>query len=351
MAHLFGTGFEMGTIPGMTLVSTNHQVSSEVKRSGNYSYLPNALTRGAVRSLGMPKRFLFIAVSVYPGSLPVSDGSLVSILTPANCILYTLGIVSGTRSLALWRQGTFDESSAIVKVADGSALPENAWTCLELSIAMSKLEIWNGSIRVKVNGQPDIEVTAEPPPYYATSEEAITRVSLNHTGASSGGVINGVGSGWHYDDFTINDDAGDRNNSYPGRGGYWPVTVSGPGDLAEFTPSEGVNYACVDDVPPDVETHVSSDTEGHRDSYAVSVPEVPGGVTTFTLWHYARLLDAGAGNLTPFIRRLGTNYDGELKGLDEEYRHVSHVWETNPATGEPWTLGDLAEFYVGQRTS
>jgi hypothetical protein len=298
-------------------------------------------TEGGYVNLGENKTELYARVAFKPTGTS-STQVIQAITTLRNSVhgqALSVGCLPASYTLAIARP--FGTDNWVV-MDDGPTLIADTWYVIEVHAVVSDSA---GVCQVRLDGSLVIDFAGDT---LGSGEIANYRYFNVGTDGSLGNKpMLGL-----FDDLAVNDTTGDHNNSWVGRGGCWPVYVTGAGDLAQFTPSAGDNYACVDEVPANDDTdYVSSDTEGHQDSYAITVPEVSGGVTAFTLWHDAKLAEAGAGNLTQFLRKSGVNYDGDLKGLDTTYRHVSHTWETNPATGAAWTLADLEEFYVGQETS
>lgn len=326
-----------GAVVGYTsdLVSAN-------ARTGTYAMRIDGNYEGRYIDLGANLTELYARIAFRPSRVggPSYPNAIVTFRNSDSEPMLMVGYPPNALTLTAYRN-----DGNYTTLATGADLTLNTWALLEVHI--NGLADADGIMQVKVNGALVIDFTGDT--LGTKSPASIRQVVLG--GATVGAPYHDAAWGL-YDDLAVNDTTGTTNNSWVGRGGCWPVYVTGAGDLAQFTPSAGDNYACVDEVPANDDTdYVSSDTEGHQDSYAITVPEVSGGVTAFTLWHDAKLAEAGAGNLTQFLRKSGVNYDGDLKGLDTTYRHVSHTWETNPATGAAWTLADLEEFYVGQETS
>lgn len=332
-------GFEGGAIP-MTLVGSPDLVSSGA-RSGTYALRIDDTKEGAYRSFDAPCTELFARIAFKPSGTLMANyqASILGFGNSAGRTTLFVGLATNSLQLAAY---LIDGGSRTL-LGSGPTLIADTQYLIE--VHLTQPHDTAGVFQVKLNGALIIDFEGDTlTPYDSTLDYASVRLGKPPDYV---GVAQGL-----YDDLAVNDATGDRNNSWVGRGGIWPVYVTGAGDLAQFTPSAGANYECVDDVPPDDDTsYVSSDTEGHQDSYTITVPEVSGGVTAFTLWHYAKLDEAGAGNITQQLRKSSVDYDGDVKGLDTSYAYKSHTWETNPATGEPWTLADLETFYVGQETS
>ena len=81
-------------------------------------------------------------------------------------------------------------------------------------------------------------------------------------------VIGGQGSSY-MDDIYIDDTTGEASANAPILR-FYHVVPSGAGNYAEFDPSTGTNYSCVDEIPPSDADYVSTATAGEYDSYAMN---------------------------------------------------------------------------------
>jgi len=340
MSRLVSVGFETGRNP-MTPKGSPSVVSGNA-RTGTYALQVNGLWTGAYVNLGATYTELYSRVAFRPSSYQASLPN--SILWFANSDgenMLAAAFVAGSSTLAIYR---VDGLHALTQLGTGSSLSLNTWYVIELHVLLADSE---GVMQVKLDGVVDIDFTGDTLGNY-------TPANFQYVGISASSFPGGdfYESRGLFDDFAVNDTSGSVNNSWCGRGGIYPALVSGAGDLSQFTPSAGNNYECVDEVPPNDDTdYVATATEGNIDTYAIDVPDVSGGVPVVTLWHYAKLDEAGAGNITQLLRTNSVNYEGDLKGLDTSYKHVYHAWEQNPATGQAWTLEALESFQIGQKAS
>lgn len=88
-----------------------------------------------------------------------------------------------------------------------------------------------------------------------------------------------------------------------------PLPVSGAGTNAEFTPSAGSNYQCVDEVPFSTSDYVESSSAGAKDHYAMSDCSLSGSVKAVIGLYVAKNTTGGANGLVPSIIISGTVYD------------------------------------------
>ena len=73
----------------------------------------------------------------------------------------------------------------------------------------------------------------------------------------------------YMDDIYIDDTTGEASANAPILR-FYHVVPSGAGNYAEFDPSTGTNYSCVDEIPPSDADYVSTATAGEYDSYAMN---------------------------------------------------------------------------------
>lgn len=339
-------GFEQGAIP-LTLVNTPDLVSSNA-RSGTYALRIDDASEGVITPYPSTKTEVYVRRCYRPVAATAGTKNIITFCSPeGNSGQAIVGLVAGTLQLAIYRH----DVNTYTQLEVGATLTEDVWHCIEVHYLIDNT---NGIFDVWLDGALVIEYAGDT---YGASNYGSAAIGSVQTGKPNSGVSlpsNAAAQGL-YDDFGDNDTTGDRNNARVGRGGLWPVLVVGAGDQTDFAPSneEADNYEMVQEVPADGDTsYVSGDIEGHIDTYAIELPAgVTGGVTTVTAWHYAKLAEPGAGNLTQLLRKDSVDYEGDLKGLDTTYSYKSHTWEINPATLQPWTLGEIEDFYVGQAAS
>lgn len=125
---------------------------------------------------------------------------------------------------------------------------------------------------------------------------------------------------------------------------------NGAGVDDDWTASaEGDNYEMVNQEGPDDNTYVSTNVHGARDLYEFENP----AASTDSRVHFvqtvvrARKVDAGAGVLTMIARSGSDEDESEAHGLSEQFRYHVDSFTVNPATGQPWTIDELAAAQFG----
>lgn len=152
-----------------------------------------------------------------------------------------------------------------------------------------------------------------------------------------------------HDDLHVWDATGTICNTFTNdtRIDHRPVT--GPGTFAQFTPSAGSNFSCVDDPNFNTADYVESQTAGHRDTYTFgdithSPPQIFGLVITAV----AQKDDAGARGLK-LLSRSGSSeaVAGTVTLNQGSYVRFATAQETDPATGVAWTPSGINASEIG----
>lgn len=122
------------------------------------------------------------------------------------------------------------------------------------------------------------------------------------------------------------------------------VTIypNGAGDDANWTPSAGSNYACVDETPFNSDTdYVSTATNNLVDTYAFG--DVPAGGTVLGVMVnvIARADDASAVSVAPIVKPGSTKHVGTTRLLTQTYLPYYEIFNTNPDTSAAWTINEV----------
>jgi len=308
-------------------------ISSAVKRSGAYSLHVADYSRHAGAYLPASTE-LYLRLGVYPTGgtaervfLSLGDGSWCQLQ------FYT---PSGGFAPIRVNRGIHRETF----LAEGGILAAPAWNCVEV---YAKIHPSEGRVSVKVDGVEVIDFTGN-------TKGSGTYIDRFFVGANPyGGSVDKQKTLWgYYDDIAVNNTTGTEHNSWPGVGGIFPVLVDGAGSHAEFTPSAGDNYACVDERPPNDDTdYVESDIVGTKDAYSIDASGLPSGLVTAVQWvARGKLSIAGYGALAPLLRHGGVNYEGTPQGLGVSYAMSQVIFEQAP-DATPWTVAKVTALEAG----
>ncbi len=125
---------------------------------------------------------------------------------------------------------------------------------------------------------------------------------------------------------------------------------TGPGSLTELT-TDGcaANWQCVADaVPDDDATYVETTAFAYMtDLYQLAAPvDTACTITAITVHIRAREFVKVA-YAKAVLMTQGNIYEGSEETLALDYADYSMRWTNNPATGLPWTWGDIADMEIG----
>jgi hypothetical protein len=337
MARIWMSGFEAGSRD--VFDSGTAVIATTKARTGSYAgYVKETYFQQGI----MPRSELYIRLGLYMtggstraatvnwGFLQALDSGGNAHLTFAvNRISQMLQVIRGTST------GTL--------LGSGSVVAANTWYCYEVRVVIDDVY---GVVQVKRDGTLDIDLVGTEEAPLDTRNAGNGDIGTIRFGSHD--VTNGLFG--YLDDIAINDTTGTINNSWPGRGGIYPMIPSGAGTLTQFTPDSGGNYARVSDVPPDDDTsYVESAVLDTSDLYTTAGVTPTDGTVSAVQWlARARLTDSGAGNLRRLVRHDGVNYAGDDQGLDTSYRYVSEIMEEAPDETE-WTLSKVNALEIGQQ--
>jgi hypothetical protein len=203
----------------------------------------------------------------------------------------------------------------------------------------------SGSAEVKING--DVALTL-------TGINTANSGFAEWNGVQLGGIFSdtissGAAISVDYDDLYICDGSGPAPcNDYLGDVKVDAFIATGPGASAMWTPSAGLNWQTIDEVPPndDTDYNEAPGTPGAVDTFPM--PDASPGAIIYAVQSNltCKKLDAGTLSIAAAVRQGGVNYVGPtLIGLST-YSIVLSMLQNNPATGLPWTEADFnaAEF-------
>lgn len=139
-------------------------------------------------------------------------------------------------------------------------------------------------------------------------------------------------------------------------GDFWGEIVvralhpNGVGGSSDWTPSgAGDNYEMVNQATPDDDTYVASNTDGDRDLYQFEDPEVSTDSRIHAVQAVVRgrRVDGGGATLRLLAASGGSEEASDSHALSDMIRYHTSTFVTNPATGQPWTIQELATAQFG----
>jgi hypothetical protein len=240
---------------------------------------------------------------MFKQSAPPS-GPIASALNQGGIFLFT---IDAPNNADTYNGIGFDASGHINFYPLGSATPnathgtrnvcDNAWHWIEMQLVQSTTA--SGSVQVYVDGTLDLSLTG------------IVTVS----GSINGGIGFGSGSSnasasvanW-FDDYVVWDNSGSKFNTFPiGQQRITTLNPNAAGDLAQFTPSAGANFAVAAQAYAATAT-LTSATAGQTDLYNTSGMGgfSPASIGALVLNCYADNPAGGTFTEIPKVKSLGT---------------------------------------------
>jgi hypothetical protein len=328
MARLFIDGFESGgldlwdSLTGSVIVD-----AAPDGMSGSYAMkIPNATLQYADKMLPLAMSEIYLKFRFRWGN-PVAADVLRSII----------GFRSGTTLLADYRMGGASGPTAAYAGSTliGSGLNLTVATTYLIEIYF-KLADSGGRFVVKVNGVTEIDFTGDTKP---GADTTFDRVQFGPSASTY--VVNQ----W-FDDVVFDDAA------WPGNTKIAAIRPSGAGNSAQWTPSAGANWECVDEVPASDTDYVETNVVDKVDLYdAGSLPAAADAIVCVQV--QARVLKEGAAtpqNLALGLRTVGTDYFSPDKVAPTAYKSLSHLWENNPNTSVPFTVSEVNALEIGMKS-
>ena len=325
MARVFIDGFESGGMDCWDYI--NGAVASVTQKyTGSYGLnFPN-IVYNCYKDI--PSQFsYYLAFRFRPGSSAVS--SLINLNEgTANHINIEVAAQSGGVVFTARRGGTQIATGTTVYVT-------NEWLLVEVYVLINDS---TGRVIVKINGV-DLEID-----FTGDTRNAGTLGKIDRLGAGSS-VINVVTSGY-FDDFVV-DDAG-----WIGDTRIAGLSPDGAGNSAQWDPSAGANYACVDEVPASDADYVSTNVNDEIDTYSLANLGVsPYSVKAVQVLARARKEGASTPqNIALVVRTGSTDYPSSDQGLGTNFKGHVNLWEQNPNTAAAWTESDVNGLQPGVKS-
>jgi hypothetical protein len=186
---------------------------------------------------------------------------------------------------------------------------------------------------------------------------------LNQTGLNTketanayadGVVIGGIGAGGassytYRDDVVIMDTSDSYCNDFIGDVIIQAISPTSPGTNAEWNPSSGANYACVDEIPPSTGDYVETATLNGLDTYATAnVTPLTGTIFAVVVNLYAQKTGTADRKIKGVALDTGTPSLGLEVTLAAGYQMLQSPMYINARTSSAFTITDVntAEFGV-----
>jgi len=329
MTSQFFDGAELGTTQMLSSFGGTEVIATtEQKRSGLYSYrLKEFFGQSWIRVDFPASSEEFFRVAVF--FTVAGDTNQIIQIRNSTTALISIGM-SGS---------SFYVKVGSTAVAYGTApYKTNDWNLLEIR---TKISDSGGVVQVKIDGILDIEYVGDTKPGAQTTIDNLY-------------VINPAGGYVYVDDIAINDTNGDYDNSWRGDGHVLYLPTNAAGDQAGLTPSAGLNYQCVDEVPNNGDTdYVDGTTLDTYDLYHAAAS----GLTSDSVVTHVRSVVvakdtvANGGKIAIGLKTGGIEYWGGDIVLTTAYTAEEGTdYTLNPKTGLAWTIADIDGIQPGAKT-
>ena len=340
MSRLKMTGLECGNLYVFDVLGrapdANFSASTVHKRTGDYAmYCNGQFCTAQFTLLGTPSEIYGrVAIRMIEGAPAGQQRSFLTLYDSSSLHQLSFYIDPITTVITI-RRGNLGDPV----IATGMSVLLDVWYCLEYHVLIANV---NGRIELKRDGILEIDYTGDT---QATANTGI--LAVQHGGQEQTKYMVG-----YYDDIAINDTAGAINNSWIGQGGIVGLKPEGPGTYAEWTPSAGANWQCVDDVPPDDDTtYIETTVLDERDLYTFE--DMPAGnyrVDAVAWWARAKLDEAGDSFIARLMRQDAADYVGADQGLDLNYTYESEILDAAP-DATAWTPAKVNAIEAGVKAT
>jgi len=285
--------------------------------------------------LALPAQYtrLFVGAAFYMPQLPSSNNAvyLYQFRDNANAAQCTIS-VNSTGGIEVYRGGI----SGTLLATSANVLTALAYNFVETYIDLGNGASPNdGAIEVRVNGVTVIDIDTVDT--QATANANIAQITFN---ACATGSMSNIDMA----DLYICDDSGSHNNDFLGDTQWLDILPNVDTAASDWTRNTGSNdYDCIDDTTPDGDsTYIGADTAAQISRFGLGdLPATISTVVAVVTKVMARKTDAGTANLEVSLRSTLGSPDTDVSGADrpitEVYTYYRDTFETDPATGVPWT--------------
>jgi len=322
MSRIFMDGFESGS---MDLWSSSAGVtlnSSLAGRSG--AYCADLTTNPAYMIINVPSDDeYYLAFKYYESA--TNYNAIVSFYENATKHAYLYRYLSASDIYLVEAAGT-----TIVATGPG-AFPISTWVSIEVYI---KIANSGGRCIVKINGITCIDYTGD----------------LQNGGT---GIINSIRFGFvaiNQYGYCYLDDVIIDNANWIGSTSIQGLAVTGAGNSAQFDPSTGNNYACVDEIPPSDADYISTNVPNEIDTYACG--DLTGTINSVkAVQVQARCVQEGS-PAVPKIQLVTRPTSTDRVSASKSVQTfapgvVSNIWELNPDDSAAWESADVNGMEIG----
>jgi len=215
-----------------------------------------------------------------------------------------------------------------------ATLEPDTWYFLEFKITFDSMA---GIVTIKKNG--------------ATIFDYMGQTTVSAHSYANKIQLHGLEYDTWFDDLYICDDSGATNNDFLGDCRVECLFPTASGDTTEWTPSNGDNYDCVNDIAPDDDdSYVKAIAEDQVDLYNYGdLAESTGTILGVQPIIYAKKTDTDTHTIRIETKTHSTEYEGTEHTLDTSYAYYMDIQETNPNTSSAWTIDEINAAQFGAK--
>lgn len=326
MARLHTSGFDSGVVAyECSSVNGTPSASNVESRTGTYScYLDDS---DEIRYVTPAITELYIGYGLWIEAHPLSVQNVIEFIGNLGGTMFNVACL-GTGQIVL-RRGSTILATAV------DDLSESDWFYIEVWYEAHNT---TGDIEIRINGATLVSYNGDT---INTADTTISEIRVHGFGSQD----------TYIDDLVINDTSGAYNNTWPGQPHLSIATVNGAGANADFTPSAGSNYQCVDEIPVNTTDYVSSSNATDLDTYAITDPLVGTETINNVIVNIVAKLDSGAGNIDIVIISNATQDNSAAKALNSAWERYQECWPLNPDDSAAWQPADIDDLEIGQEVS
>ncbi len=309
-------------------------ISSTQARTGTYSLrFPTGVTEYTYwgRFRFTPRNEYYMQFPIFFGAFPSSgDNHFFNFLSPTGATL--LGVLQKTNGAFELYTGNY----ANLVATTPAILDVNRWIVMQFHF---KIADSNGVFRMKWDNEIIAEYEGDT---QVGTQDEVASVLIYQPRAASSYV--------YFDDIIINNTLGNRNNSWPNGARVYRLVVNGAGTYAQWTPSAGSNYQCVDETPPSLADFVKPTDVNQIDNYTFAdlsdVDQVSGVV--LELWGET-VGNPAINAVRPFLRLDDVDYAGSATGLSTTFGPTQFLYDIAP-DGSAWTVSKVNAVEAGMKS-
>jgi len=239
-------------------------------------------------------------------------------------------------------------AGALLGTSAAGVIAAATWYYIEIQATIDNVA---GAVEVRVTdaGVETTVINVAGVDTQGTTHAYVSAFSLGGDGVQAGTYVQ------RFDDLYVLDGTGAQCNDFLGDTRICCLAPEGVGTHADWTPSAGANWQCVDEIPPTDDTDYNETlTPTDRDSFEMEdLPPAAAGVVhaVCAVMDY-RKDDAGTRTLQPSVRTGGADHDGDGHNSPDDYAfHTMYAWEVNPDTAAAWVAAEVNALEAGYELS